>query len=146
MRALLQRVTFGSVKVDDEIVGKINNGMVVLLGVHVDDLEEDTKYLAGKCANVRIFNDENGNLNKSILETNGSALIISQFTLYGDARKGRRPGFSQAAPPEKANRLYELFIDEVRHLGIHVEHGVFGAMMKVEIHNDGPVTLLIESK
>ncbi len=146
MRALLQRVTYGSVSIDGEVVGEIGPGVVILLGIRQGDTEEDVAYLAQKCVNLRIFADENGNLNRSLLETGGEALIISQFTLYGDTRKGRRPSFTEAARPEVSEPLYDQFVEAVRRYGVRVATGRFGAMMLVKIHNDGPVTLLVESK
>ncbi len=146
MRALLQRVTYGSVSIDGEVVGEIGPGVVILLGIRQGDTEEDVAYLAQKCVNLRMFADENGNLNRSLLETGGEALIISQFTLYGDTRKGRRPSFTEAARPEVSEPLYDQFVEAVRRYGVRVATGRFGAMMLVKIHNDGPVTLLVESK
>jgi len=146
VRALLQRVTYGSVSIDGEVVGEIGPGVVILLGIRQGDTEEDVAYLAQKCVNLRIFADENGNLNRSLLETGGEALIISQFTLYGDTRKGRRPSFTEAARPEVSEPLYDQFVEAVRRYGVRVATGRFGAMMLVKIHNDGPVTLLVESK
>ena len=146
MRALLQRVTYGSVSIDGVVVGEIGPGVVILLGIRQGDTENDVEYLAQKCVNLRIFADENGNLNRSLLETGGEALIISQFTLYGDTRKGRRPSFTQAARPEESEPLYDKFVEAVRRHGVRVATGRFGAMMLVKIHNDGPVTLLVESK
>lgn len=146
MRALLQRVKKGSVTVDDQVVGKIGSGLVILLGVRQGDTEEDAAYLAQKCASLRIFADEAGKFNRSLLDVNGEALVVSQFTLYADTRKGRRPSFIEAAPPEVSEPLYESFMRYLRELGVHVKHGVFGAMMDIEILNDGPVTLMVESK
>ena len=146
MRALIQRVSSGSVKISDKIVGKIGQGMVILLGITHDDTEEDVKFLADKCVNLRIFCDEDGKMNRSLLDIGGEALIISQFTLYGDARKGRRPGFSEAARPDHAIPLYEKFIEKVENHKIKVATGEFGAKMLVDIKNDGPVTLILESK
>jgi len=146
MRAVVQRVSKASVSVDSEVVGKISNGIVVLLGVGKDDTEEDVRYLADKIVNLRIFEDSEGKMNLSLLDIKGEALIISQFTLYGDCRRGRRPSYSDSASPEVAKMLYEKFIDSVKLYGIHVETGIFAADMLVEIHNNGPVTLLIDSK
>lgn len=146
MRALIQRVSQGSVTIEGKVVGKIGTGIVLLLGIKNGDNLEDIKYIANKCVNLRIFNDENGNLNKSLLEIGGEMLIISQFTLYGDARKGRRPGFSDAAPPEIAEPLYNDFVSEVRRSNVRVATGEFGAMMQILIKNEGPVTLMIESR
>jgi len=146
MRALLQRVQKGSVKVDGQIVGAIEQGLVILLGVAKHDTREEAIALADKCVNLRIFEDENSHFNHSLLEVGGSILVVSQFTLYGDTRKGRRPGFEEAARPEQAEPLYRAFIRQLQQHGFTVAEGVFGAMMLVEIHNDGPVTFLLESK
>ncbi|MFQ5628204.1 MAG: D-aminoacyl-tRNA deacylase [bacterium] len=146
MRALVQRVRYGAVSIGGEKVGEIGTGLVILLGVRNGDTEKDANFLAAKCANLRIFPDENSNMNRSFLEVGGEALIISQFTLYGDTRKGRRPSFIDAARPEVSEPLYEKFVREVRAHGVKVATGKFGAMMVVEIHNDGPVTLMLESK
>lgn len=146
MRALVQRVTYGAVFVDGEKLGEIGTGIVVLLGVRVGDTAEDATYLASKCVNLRIFPDANGNMNRSLLDVNGDALVISQFTLYGDTRKGRRPSFIDAARPEISKPLYDKFVQAMRAFDVRVATGRFGAMMCVEIHNDGPVTLLLESK
>ena len=146
MRALVQRVSKGSVTVDGKIVGAIEQGLVILLGIRTGDTESDARYLAEKCVNLRIFEDENGKFNRSLLDIGGGALVISQFTLYGDTRKGRRPGFEEAARPEVAEPLYKFFAQEMRRFPIRVAEGVFGAMMLVEIHNDGPVTFMLESK
>ena len=146
MRALVQRVTFGSVRIDDEVVGQIGPGLVILLGVKNGDSDSDAEYLAAKCVNLRIFADEAGDMNRSLLETGGEALVISQFTLYGDTRKGRRPSFIDAARPEISEPLYEKFVEAIRKFDVRVATGRFGAMMLVEIHNDGPVTLMLESK
>jgi D-tyrosyl-tRNA(Tyr) deacylase len=145
MRALVQRVSKGSVSVDGKVVGAIDHGLVILLGIRTGDTEEEARYLAEKCVNLRIFADENSKFNRSLLEVGGGALVISQFTLYGDTRKGRRPGFEEAARPEIAEPLYKLFVNELRQFPIHVAEGIFGAMMLVEIHNDGPVTFMLES-
>lgn len=146
MRALLQRVQKGSVKVDGQIVGAIDQGLVILLGIAKHDTAADAVYLADKCVNLRIFEDQNSHFNHSLLEAGGSVLVISQFTLYGDTRKGRRPGFDEAARPEAAEPLYRVFIDQLKQHAITVAEGVFGAMMLVEIYNDGPVTFMLESK
>ncbi len=146
MRILIQRVTKGSVSIDGELVGQTGPGLVVLVGVTHTDTEADAEYLANKCVNLRIFTDENGKMNRSLLDLGGSVLAISQFTLYGDCVKGRRPGFDLAARPELAEGLYEKFVDLLRAAGVHVETGRFGADMMVEIHNDGPVTFLLESR
>lgn len=146
MKALIQRVTSASVSVNNNIVGQIERGLVVFLGIARDDSEEDACYLANKIANLRIFANEAGEFDLSALETKGEILIVSQFTLLADSRKGRRPSFTEAAPPDKAKKLYEFFVDQVRSTGLKVETGVFQEHMLVEIHNDGPVTLLVESK
>lgn len=145
MRALVQRVTKGSVAVEGKIVGAIEKGLVILLGIRTGDTESDARYLAEKCAHLRIFEDDAGKFNHSLLDVNGEALVISQFTLYGDTRKGRRPGFEEAARPELAEPLYQFFIQAMRRFSIRVAEGRFGAMMLVEIHNDGPVTFMLES-
>jgi len=141
---VIQRVTRASVSIDGEIVGEIGPGLVVLLGIGKGDAEEDARWLAKKVAALRIFADHEGKFNRSILEIGGSALVVSQFTLYGDARKGRRPSFSKAAPPEVAEPLCDLFVDFLRAEGLEVATGRFGAMMLVKIHNDGPVTIWLE--
>jgi len=146
MRALVQRVTKGSVSVEGKIAGAIDKGLVILLGIRSGDTEAEARYLAEKCVHLRIFEDENSKLNRSLLDVGGGALVISQFTLYGDTRKGRRPGFEETARPEIAKPLYKYFVQELRRFPIHVAEGVFGAMMLVEIHNDGPVTFMLESK
>lgn len=149
MRALIQRVKYGSVKVDREnYFQEIKNGMVILLGIKNDDNENDVIFLADKCSNLRIFEDENEKMNLSLKDVDGEVLIISQFTLYGDARKGNRPSYTDAARPEKAIPLYEKFIERMKmNLGdTKIKTGIFGAMMLVEIHNDGPVTIIVESK
>jgi D-tyrosyl-tRNA(Tyr) deacylase len=144
MKALLQRVSYASVTVDGRIVGQINKGFVVLLGVTHDDSQAEVNWLANKTAGIRLFEDEAGKMNLSLADVDGSVLVVSQFTLYGDARKGRRPSFVDAARPERAEPLVEQFVQQLRLHGLEVASGVFGAMMKVEIHNDGPVTLLLE--
>ena len=146
MRALVQRVTSGRVEVGGEVVGQVGRGMVVLVGVTHDDNADDAAYLAEKCANLRIFDDEQGVMNRSLLDVGGGVLAVSQFTLYGDTVKGRRPFYGAAARPEVAEPLYEKFMESLRGLGVHVESGVFGAEMALEIRNDGPVTLMLESK
>ncbi|NLW25527.1 MAG: D-tyrosyl-tRNA(Tyr) deacylase [Clostridia bacterium] len=146
MRAVIQRVKKGSVKVEGKRVGEIGTGLVILLGVTHDDTDEDAKYLAEKICNLRIFEDEEGKLNLSLLDIGGAILSVSQFTLYGDCRKGRRPSFTDAAHPEKAKELYEVFNKLLVEKGIKVETGVFQAYMEVEIINDGPVTMLLDSK
>ena len=145
MRCVIQRVKSASVSVADEIIGQIGPGYLVLIGVHTEDTEQDLRYMAEKIPNLRIFEDEAGKMNRSILETGGSILAVSQFTLYGDARSSRRPGFTQAARPEKANPMYEALVTAWREKGIPVETGRFGADMQVALINDGPVTLLMDS-
>jgi D-aminoacyl-tRNA deacylase len=144
MRALLQRVSRASVTVEGRIVGKIGPGLVILLGVTHNDGRGEADWLASKIAGLRIFEDEAGKMNLSLADIGGECLVISQFTLYGDARKGRRPSFSDAAPPIHSEPLVDYFIEQLRRTGFTVATGVFGAYMDVEIHNDGPVTLLIE--
>ncbi|KUR62240.1 D-aminoacyl-tRNA deacylase [Bacillus safensis] len=146
MRLVVQRVTNASVKVEEEITGAISDGYMVLVGVTHEDTEEDVLYLAEKLAHLRIFEDENGKMNRSLLDIKGSVLSVSQFTLYGDTRKGRRPNFMKAAKPDAANSLYECFNKTLREKGIHVETGRFGAMMDVSLTNSGPVTILMDSK
>jgi D-tyrosyl-tRNA(Tyr) deacylase len=146
VKAVVQRVSRGSVSVDGKTRGEIGKGLVILLGVRNGDTPDDARYLAEKCANLRIFGDGQGKFNLSALEVNGEMLVVSQFTIYGDARKGRRPSFIDSAPPEVAEPLYQEFMQHLRNLGLRVEAGEFGAMMNVEIHNDGPVTLIVESK
>lgn len=146
MRLVVQRVTNASVKVEEEITGAIDEGYMVLVGVTHEDTEEDVLYLAEKLAHLRIFEDENGKMNRSLLDIKGSVLSVSQFTLYGDTRKGRRPNFMKAAKPDVANSLYECFNKTLREKGIHVETGRFGAMMDVSLTNSGPVTILMDSK
>ena len=144
MRALIQRVKTGKVIVDGQTVAEIAHGMVILLGIGQGDSENQARFLAGKIARLRIFEDQEGKFNKSILDTGGAAIVVSQFTFYADTRKGRRPSFSEAAAPEVAAPLVELFAAILRELGIPTRNGVFGAHMLVEIENDGPVTILIE--
>jgi len=144
MRLVLQRVSQASVTVEGRVVGSIGRGFVVLLGAAHGDGEDQARWLARKVAGLRLFEDADGKLNVSLQEVGGAALVISQFTLYGDARKGRRPGFTDAARPEIAEPLVALFADTLREEGVPVETGVFGAHMSVEIHNDGPVTLILE--
>ena len=145
MRIVVQRVKSGSVCVSNETVGQIERGLVLLAGIHRDDDEDAVRFCAEKCVHMRIFSDETGKMNQSLIDVDGAALIISQFTLYGDCRKGRRPSFDAAARPEVANVLYTRFIERISDMGVRVESGVFGADMQVEIHNDGPVTLVVES-
>ncbi|MDX1700814.1 MAG: D-aminoacyl-tRNA deacylase [Melioribacteraceae bacterium] len=145
MRVILQRSLAAKVEVNGVITGKINHGFVLLVGLTHEDTEKDVKYIADKVVNLRLFEDEHGKMNRSIQETGGSILSVSQFTLYGDTKKGRRPSFSQASKPEYAEPLYELFNEELRSKNIVVETGVFGAMMNVSLVNDGPVTLIVET-
>jgi D-tyrosyl-tRNA(Tyr) deacylase len=145
MRAVLQRVSRASVRVSGSTRGEIGRGLVVLLGVRSDDSTTDLQWLSEKIVNLRIFEDLDGKMNRSLADIDGEMLIISQFTLYGDCRKGRRPGFSTAAPPETAEPMYERFIQDVKDKQIRVATGIFGAAMEVELVNDGPVTLLLDS-
>jgi D-tyrosyl-tRNA(Tyr) deacylase len=145
VKIVLQRVSEAEVRVGDDVVGQIGRGLVLLLGVGRQDGEEQARYLAEKCLNLRIFEDSEGKMNRSLLDMGGEILAISQFTLYGDTRKGRRPGFTDAAPPEHAEPLYERFVELLRAAGVKVETGRFGARMSVRIHNDGPVTLILEA-
>jgi len=144
MRALLQRVSRASVTVDGRVVGQIGRGFVVLVGVTHADTRAEAEWVAAKIAGLRVFDDEAGKMNLSLADVGGELLVVSQFTLYGDARKGRRPSFSDAAAPERAEPLVDWFVDSLRRAGFTVATGVFGAHMDVEIHNDGPVTLLVE--
>ena len=146
MIAVLQRTSRGSVTVDGEVTGAIGQGLVVLLGVHRDDTEADSTFLVEKAANLRIFSDDAGKMNLSLLDVGGSALVVSQFTLVGDWRKGRRPSYINAAAPEEGERLYEHFMDGLRERNIPVASGRFGAMMQVQLVNDGPVTFVLNSK
>lgn len=145
MRAVVQRVTYSSVEVEGVIVGEINKGFNVLLGISKDDTEEDMKYIKDKIINLRVFSDENDKMNLSLLDIKGELLLISQFTLYGDARKGRRPNFMNALGGEEAKKFYDKFIEIMKETGLKVETGIFGADMKVDIKNDGPVTILLDS-
>ena len=146
MRVVVQRSKAASVTVGGEVTGQISKGFVLLVGVTHADKEEDAVYLADKIANLRIFEDENEKMNLSLLDVGGEILSVSQFTLYGDCRKGRRPNFMGAARPDQAVQLYDFFNSLLREKGIRVETGIFGAMMDVELINDGPVTLIVESK
>jgi len=146
MRAVIQRVQSARVEVAGEVVGAIGPGLLVLLGVGREDTPADADYLVNKVINLRVFNDAEGKMNRSLLEVGGTLLVVSQFTLYGDGRKGLRPSYSDAAPPETANALYEYFVAEARRHGPEVQTGVFQAMMAVHLVNDGPVTLLLDSK
>ncbi len=145
MRAVLQRVRHASVTVDGEVIGKITGGLLVLLGIKTSDTEKELDWMVKKVAGLRIFTDENDKMNKSVQDVGGEMLVVSQFTLYGDCVKGRRPGFSDAARPDLAVPLYEKFVEKTKEMGINVETGEFGADMKVELLNDGPVTLVVDS-
>ena len=145
MRAVLQRVSRARVKVDEKVAGEIGAGLMILLGVGPEDTSAVAVALAEKCANLRIFEDEQGKMNRSLTDVKGSALVVSQFTLYGDARGQRRPSFISAAPPEQAKALYDEFCEALRKLGVTVATGIFQAMMSVELVNEGPVTILLDS-
>lgn len=146
MRVVLQRVKKASVVIDGETVGRIDGGLLLLVGIRTGDTEDNAAYVAGKIAGLRIFEDENGKMNRSIQDAGGAVLSVSQFTLYGDVAHGRRPSFISAARPETAEPLYEAFNDQLRQSGLDVATGRFGADMQVSLVNDGPVTLIIESK
>jgi len=146
MRIVLQRVKMARVEVEGELVGQIGEGMVVLLGIGKEDEEYDVDYLVDKVVNLRIFENEHGVMNDSVIDSDGEILVVSQFTIYGDCRKGRRPSYDSAAPPEMAERLYDQFVENIRARGIKVETGVFRAMMDVYLINWGPVTLNLDSK
>ena len=146
MKALLQRVTNASVSVAGEVVGSIGRGLVAFIGVASGDTEKDARYLAQKIVNLRIFSDQEERFNLSALDIGGELLLVSQFTLLADTRKGRRPSFTEAAPPAEAEELFQQFVDEVRASGLKVETGRFQQYMQVEIHNDGPVTIMLDSK
>src|ERR1700739_3346036 len=146
MRAVVQRVSRAQVTVKGEVTGEIGRGRLVLLGVARDDSEVDASYLAGKICGLRIFEDDQGKMNRSLQEVGGAVLAVSQFTLYGDVRRGKRPSFDDAAPPEAARQLYELFVERVRAVGLRCETGRFQEMMQVELVNEGPVTILLDSK
>ena len=145
MRAVLTRVKYASVTIDGETVGKIGQGFLILLGVGPEDTEKSCRVLAEKALGLRIFEDENGKMNLGLEAIHGEVLVVSQFTLYGNCRKGRRPSFAEAAPPDLGNRLYEQFLSECERLGYPPQHGRFGADMKVESLNDGPVTLILDT-
>jgi D-aminoacyl-tRNA deacylase len=145
MRSVIQRVRWGRVRVGGNVVGAIDDGLLVLLGVGVGDQPQHAQSLAKKIAELRIFGDDQGRMNRSLLDTGGSALVVSQFTLYADTQKGRRPFFGAAAPPERARTLIEVFGEELARLGVRVRTGEFGAHMEVELLNDGPVTLILET-
>jgi len=147
MRIVIQRVNFSQVKVNGEIVGKIGKGLNLLVGIAKKDTKIEIDWMVRKCLDMRLFPDPDGNNNrweKSVVDINGELLVVSQFTLYGDCRKGRRPSFDNSASPEFAKELYQVFVDQLKLSGLKVETGIFGAMMQVEIDNDGPVTLLLE--
>lgn len=144
MKIVLQRVTHASVTVDGNVTGKINNGYLLLFGVGKNDTKEDCNRLADKIVNLRIFSDENGKINLSLKDVNGSILVVPQFTLYADCRKSNRPNFIQAGSPDYANELFEYFTQYLRNKGQHIETGIFGADMKVELLNDGPFTVILE--
>jgi D-tyrosyl-tRNA(Tyr) deacylase len=144
MRLVIQRVTQASVTVDGQIVGQCGRGLCILAGVKIGDTRAEAEWLANKVANLRIFEDDEGKMNRSLLEVKGEALVVSQFTLYADARKGRRPAFVEAEVPEKAEPLVSYFVDRLQAEGVPTRTGVFRAMMQVEIHNDGPVTIILE--
>ena len=146
MRIILQRVKEASVKVEGDVIGQIGKGALVLLGAGKEDSEHDVEYLVDKILNLRIFEDEEGKMNLSVLDSGGEVLVVSQFTLYGDCRKGRRPSFDKAAPPEIAEDLYELFVEKIKERGVKVETGKFRAMMDVHLVNWGPVTLMLDSQ
>jgi D-aminoacyl-tRNA deacylase len=145
MRAVVQRVSRAQVAASGEIAGEIGLGLLVLLGVGRDDAEPDATYLAEKVAGLRVFEDADGKMNRNVQEVGGSVLAVSQFTLYGDVRRGKRPSFDAAAPPEKARQLYEFFVEQIRTAGVRCETGRFQEMMKVELVNEGPVTILLDS-
>lgn len=144
MRLVIQRVDWASVKVDNKIIGKIANGLLIFLGVHQDDSEANAEFLVDKALNLRIFSDDEGKMNHSLLDVGGNALVISQFTLYGDCKKGRRPSYIEAARPEKGEKLYQYFVSQMKKVLPNIQTGIFGAHMDIELHNDGPVTMLLE--
>lgn len=146
MRAVIQRVSSASVKVDDQTIGHIESGLLVLLGVGQGDTPADLDYIFQKTIGLRVFEDADGKMNLSLVDVGGQLLVVSQFTLYGDVRKGKRPGFGAAAPPEQANELYQRFVERAKESDIHVQTGVFQADMQVSLVNDGPVTILLDSK
>lgn len=146
MRALVQRVCEASVEVDGKVVGQIGKGLLILLGVRQGDTLEEVRFVAAKCADLRVFEDDDGKMNRSLREVGGAALVVSQFTLYGDCRKGRRPSFIEAAPPPVSRPLYEAFVRQLAEAGIPTAQGVFGAEMKVRLVNDGPVTVMVEKE
>jgi D-tyrosyl-tRNA(Tyr) deacylase len=145
MRAVIQRVSYAKVTVGDEVTGSIETGLLILLGVAHSDSEADADYLSSKITGLRIFDDAEGKMNLALAEVGGAALVVSQFTLYGDVRRGKRPSFDQAAPPQRAHELYEYFVERMREEGVRCETGRFQAAMRVELANDGPVTILLDS-
>jgi len=145
MKVVVQRVSAASVEVNGKISGKIGPGLLLLIGIHRNDCEADLNFVADKCVNLRIFEDDAGKMNRSLLEVKGEVLAVSQFTLLGNTRKGRRPSFIEAAPPEKAQLFYNRFVDKLTSYGVRVACGIFGAMMDVKLVNQGPVTLIVES-
>jgi len=144
MRLLIQRVCKASITVDNNVVGEIKEGLLVFLGIHLDDTDANIDYLIKKIINLRIFNDSEGKMNLSIQDIKGEVLLVSQFTLYADCRKGNRPDFANAAKPEKALFLYNMFLSKIKNTNLHIETGIFGASMKIAFINDGPVTILLE--
>jgi D-tyrosyl-tRNA(Tyr) deacylase len=146
MKAVIQRVSRAQVEVNSQVTARIGRGLVILLGATIGDEEKEVDYLADKCAQLRIFEDNQGKMNLSLLEVAGEALIISQFTLYADSSKGRRPSFTSALEPERASRLYDRFVEAFRQKGVKTATGIFGSKMKVELVNDGPVTFIVTSK
>ncbi len=144
MRVVLQRVSRAQVRIDGEVAGQIGRGLVLLAAFRADDRSADLEWMARKCVELRVFQDDLGKMNRSLLEAGGSVLVVSQFTLYGDARKGRRPSFIESAPPALAEQLYDGFVQQVRATGVTVATGRFGAMMEVDLVNDGPVTLILD--
>jgi len=146
MRVVIQRAKRGEVRVEGEVVGRIDEGLVVLVGVRRGDIPEDADYLAKKTVNLRIFPDEQGKMNRSLKDIGGEALVVSQFTLYAETRKGNRPSFTEAADPDLGKRLYEHYVERLLDEGVEVQTGVFGAMMEVDLVNDGPVTIIIDSQ
>ena len=146
MRAVVQRVKRAQVSVEGRIIGSIGQGFLVLVGVGRGDTEQDAEYIAAKTAGLRVFEDQAGKMNLALADVKGSVLAVSQFTLYGDCRGGRRPSFIEAAPPDEGKRLYEIYVQKLRALGVSVQTGEFQAMMDVELVNDGPVTILMDSK
>lgn len=145
MRAVVQRVSRAKVTVNDWVSGEVGHGLLVLLGIGQNDTEAEATYLAEKISGLRIFDDVDGKMNRSVLDVSGSVLVVSQFTLYGDVRRGKRPSFDAAAPPDQARRLYEFFVDRIRAAGLRCETGRFQETMQVELVNDGPVTILLDS-